>query len=162
MFVKQAELFWGLSHEFVKNVMSKVEKESFGTGHVLFSEGEPAVYFYTLIRGRVKLSVGKAGISIFTANHAGESFGWSSLVGREVYSASAECMEPTTVVKIGGKVFWEILSGNPSDGLVFMKRLAGLLGQRLLWSYELVRSSIKVGEHYLSGTGQLLGTIAEE
>lgn len=162
MLIKQGELFWGLSHEFVKKVMANVEKESFDKGHFIFSESEPAIYFYTLIKGRVKLRVGKDRISVFTVNHAGESFGWSSLVARDVYSASAECMEPTTVTKVDREVFGEILSEYSNDGLVFMKRLAALLGQRLLWSYEMMHSSMKVGDHRSFGTGQVSETVAEE
>ena len=119
MFVKQAELFWGLSHDFVKSVMEKFEKESVDSGHYLFFEGEPALDFYTLISGRVKLKVGEAGRSVFIISHAGESFGWSSLVDREIYSASAECKEPTMVIKINRDVFWDICTEYPSDGLVF-------------------------------------------
>jgi len=162
MFIKQAELFWGLGHEFVKKVMDKVEKDSFKAGHIIFSEGEPAIYFYTLIKGSVQLKFGKAQLSVFTVNHAGESFGWSSMVDRDVYSAKAECVEPTSVIKIDRQIFWEILAEYPNDGLVFMKRLAALLGQRLLWSYEMVRSSMLSGEHLSFGTGQVLETAAEE
>ncbi len=162
MFIKQADLFWSLGNEFVKKVMDKVEKESFGKGHFIFSEGDPAIYFYTLIKGRVKLRIGKAGISVFTVNHAGDSFGWSSLVARDAYSASAECMQPTMVIKVNRDVLWEIISEYPNDGLVFMKRLAALLGQRLLWSYEMVGSSMKAGDYRSFGTGQVLEIAAEE
>lgn len=162
MFINQGELFWGLSHEFVKKVMDKVEKESFESGYVIFSEGEPANYFYTLIKGSVKLKFGKAGLSVFTVNHAGESFGWSSIVDRDVYSASAECVEPTSVIKIDRQILWDILVEYPNDGLVFMKRLAALLGQRLLWSYEMAGSSMSVGDHRSLGTGQVEETVAEE
>ena len=162
MFIKQTDLFWSLSHEFVKKVMDRVEKESYETGQFIFSEGEPAIYFYTLIKGRVKLRFGKTGISVFTVNHAGESFGWSSIVNRDMYSASAECIEPTTAIKIDREIFWKILTEYPNDGLVFMKRLATLLGQRLLWSYEMVSSSMKVNNQISFGTGQVLETAAEE
>ena len=162
MFIKQADLFWNLSHKFVTKVMDKVERESYDTGQFIFSEGIPASYFYTLIKGRVKLRFGKNGISVFTVNHAGESFGWSSIVNRDMYSASAECMEPTTVIRIERETFWKILSEYPDDGLVFMKRLATLLGQRLLWSYEMVSSSMKVGNHISFGTGQVLESGMEE
>ena len=162
MLIKQADLFWSLSHEFVKKVMEKIEKESFDTGQFIFSEGEPAIYFYTMIKGRVKLRVGKDRISVFTVNHAGESFGWSSLVARDAYSASAECIEPTTVIKINRAVFEKILSEYPVDGLAFMKRLAALLGQRLLWSYETLNSAMTAGDYRSSGTGQLLEAVGEE
>jgi len=162
MFIKQSELFWSLSHEFVKKVMDNSEKESFDAGHFIFSAGDSAIYFYTLIKGCVKLRVGKSGISVFIVNHAGEAFGWSSLVARDAYSTSAECMEPTTVIKVDRAVFGEILTEYPNDGLVFMKRLAALLGQRLLWSYEMVSSSMKAADIRSSGTGQLLESAAEE
>jgi len=162
MFIKQADLFWSLGHEFVKKVMDKVGKESFDKGHFIFSEGDPAIYFYTLIKGHVKLRVGKTGLSVFTVNHAGDSFGWSSLVARDVYSASAECMEPTSVIKVDREVLEEIISEYPDDGLVFMKRLAALLGQRLLRSYEMMSSSMRVGEHRTFGTGQVLEAVSEE
>lgn len=162
MFIKQAEIFWNLSHEFVKKVLDNSEKASFGTNHFIFSEGDPATYFYTLIKGCVRLRVGKAGLTDFTVNHAGESFGWSSLVARDAYSASAECLEPTTVLKIGKEVFGEIISEYPNDGLVFMKRLAALLGQRLLWSYETMTSPMEAVDYRLPGTGQLIEMVAEE
>jgi CRP-like cAMP-binding protein len=142
--------------------MDKAEKEPFGKGQFIFFEGDPAIYFYTLIKGRVNLSVGKAGISVFIVNHAGDSFGWSSLVARDEYSASAECMEATTVIKINRKVIEEIISEYPNDGLVFMKRLAALLGQRLLWSYAMVGSSMRASDYCTFGTGQILETVAEE
>jgi len=43
-----------------------------------------------------------------------------------------------------------------------MKRLAALLGQRLLRSYEVMSSSIQAGDHRTFGTGQVLETVAEE
>ena len=79
-----------------------------------------------------------------------------------MYSASAECMEPTTVIEIEQEIFWEILSEYPKDGLDFMKRLATVLGQRLISSYEMVSSSMKDGNHISFGTGQVLETAVEE
>lgn len=162
MLIKQAELFWGLSHDFTKHVMEKAEKESHEHGQFLFYEGEPASYFFVLIKGRVKLKVGERGNVVFTVNHPGESFGWSSLVDRDVYSASAQCVEPTTVMKIRNKDITEMLSQYPSDGLVFMRRLAALLGQRLLQSYDLMVSSLQSGKHQSYGTGQVQEMMVEE
>jgi len=162
MFVKQGELFWGLGHEFVEKVMDAAEKRSFDSGEYLFTEGEQALHFYTLINGRIKLKVGEAGRSVFIISRAGELFGWSSLVDREIYSASAVCKEPAKVIKINRDVFWEICTEYPSDGLVFMKRLAFLLGQRLLKSYGLEYSPQKTGEYSSHGTGQVMESTAQE
>lgn len=154
MFVKQSELFWDLGHDFVKEVVGRSEKESVARGYILFFEGEPATYFYTLIKGSVRLKVGKAGRGMFVLNHTGESFGWSSLVGREHYSATAECLTDTLVARFHFRDFEKLCEKYPLDGRIFMKRLAGLLGQRLLRSYDMMASSIRADET-VYGTGQV-------
>jgi hypothetical protein len=58
MLITQAELFWGLNHDFVEQVMADASKETRSEGDILFLTGEKADYFYTLIKGRVKLSIG--------------------------------------------------------------------------------------------------------
>lgn len=154
MFVKQSELFWDLGHDFVKEIVEKSEKESVAKGYILFFEGEPATHFYSLIKGSVRLKVGETGRGVFVLNHTGESFGWSSLVGRERYSATAECLAPTLVARTHYRDFENICDKYPLDGRVFMKHLAGLLGQRLLRSYDMMASAIRADET-VYGTGQV-------
>jgi len=154
MFVKQSELFWDLGHDFVKEVVENSEKESVAKGYILFFEGEPATHFYTLIKGSVRLKVGESGRDVFVLNHTGESFGWSSLVGRENYSATAECLAPTSVIRVDRQDFERICEKYPLDGRMFMKRLAGLLGQRLIRSYDMMPSFMRTDE-VVYGTGQV-------
>jgi CRP-like cAMP-binding protein len=154
MFVKQSELFWNLGHGFVKEVIEKSDRESVGRGYILFFEGQPATHFYTLIKGSVRLRVGGSGRDVFVLNHTGESFGWSSLVGRERYSATAECLAPTSVIRVHYEDFEQICEKYPLDGRIFMKRLAGLLGQRLIRSYEMMASTMRADE-VVYGTGQV-------
>jgi len=160
MLLKQAELFWGLSHQFVEEVMANVAKESHPGGTVLFEKGAPADYVYTLIKGRIRLTIGKNGRMVFVVNHAGESFGWSSLVDRDTYSATAECAEDTTVVKIKRTRLDAVLSSHPEDAFQFMKRLAGMLGRRLLQSYGTIQSFHDAGETPSHGTGQMPESLA--
>jgi CRP-like cAMP-binding protein len=154
MFVKQSELFWDLGRDFVKEVVEKSEKESVARGYILFFEGEPAIHFYTLIKGSVRIKAGEAGRGMFVLNHTGESFGWSSLVGRGQYSATAECLAPTLVARFHHQDFEKICEKYPVDGRMFMKKLAGLLGQRLLRSYDMMASSMRA-EETVYGTGQV-------
>ena len=155
MYIRQADLFWGMDKNFVKAVMDMAEKETFQKGHFLFHEGDPAAYFYILIKGRVKLIIGEDGPVVYTVDHAGEAFGWSSLIDREVYSASAECTESTTLQRIDGKTFHEILKKDTTNGLIFYKRLAGLIGNRLLWSYKMITASSKAETAPSFGTEQV-------
>ena len=155
MYIQQADLFWGMNRNFVKAVMDMAEKETFQKGDILFREGDPATYFYILIKGRVKLIIGEDGPVVYTVDHAGEAFGWSSLIDRDVYSASAECTEVTTLQKIDAKTFHKTLEKETTNGLIFFKRLAGLIGNRLLWSYKMITTTSKAEIAPSFGTEQV-------
>jgi CRP-like cAMP-binding protein len=162
MFIKQSELFWDLDHDFVKEDMEKAEKESMAKGYILFFEGQAATHFYFLIKGKIQLKVGDSGMSVFMLNHPGECFGWSSLVGRERYSAMAECLAATSVFKIERNAFDRACRRYPEDGMRFMKRLAALLGKRLVQGYEMMNATMRQSAWRVEGTGQVQETPTEE
>ena len=65
-------------------------EESYGKDTILFKEGDPANFFYVLEEGRVRLSIGEGGHIVYIISDPGGAFGWSSLVERYTYTASAE------------------------------------------------------------------------
>ena len=155
MYIQQADLFWGMKRDFVKELMNIAEKESYKKGHFIFHKGDPATYFYILIKGRVKLRIGDAGGVTYTVDHAGEAFGWSSLIDRDVYSASGECLEETILQKFDKNKVHSILDKDPVNGLIFFKRFAGTIGNRLLWSYNMLTASSQARISPSSGTEQI-------
>jgi CRP-like cAMP-binding protein len=90
-----------------------------------------------LLKGRVKLSLGDTGPVIYMVRQPGEIIGWSGLIGRAIYSASGECMEETNLLKFNRDVFLEILKKYPRNEALLFKRLAEMLGNRLLTIYGL-------------------------
>lgn len=138
MVIDQGELFRGTSHLFVKKFIEKTVKESYDKGDFLFRENDEARYFYTLIEGHVKLSIADTAHQVHIVSHAGEAFGWSSLVGSDFYTASAECMEPTVLFKVDGKDIQKMLEADPSSGFIFFRNLSKILGKRLLRSYNII------------------------
>jgi CRP-like cAMP-binding protein len=139
MLIDQGDLLWGMSRFFVKNFMDIAVKESYQKGDFIFREGDKADYFYTLVDGRVKLSIdnnGREGHEVYTVTHAGEAFGWSSLVDRNYYSASAQCVQTTVLLKLDRSSLDKLLQKNPENGFVFYRKLAGMLGNRLVQCYK--------------------------
>ena len=136
MFIEQTDLSQGMSWEFTNEVYDITTKESLKEGEVFFREEDAAKYFYVLLEGRVRLTIGETGQVVHVVDRPGEAFGWSSLVGRDVYSASAECVVPSKLLKIDREKFEMILKKNPVDGMNFFKRLASILGERLIDSYN--------------------------
>ena len=155
MYFQQADLFWGMNKTFVKNVMGSTEKESHPKGHFLFHEGDPATYFYILLKGRIKLTIGEIGQVVHTVDHAGEAFGWSSLIDRDVYSASAECIKDTMLQKFDRRTLQKIIEEDPSNGIIFYKRLAETIGYRLLCIYKMISSSSIADTSPTLGSGQI-------
>jgi hypothetical protein len=137
MYIQHADLFRGMSKDFLKKVMEITTKESHEKGAVLF---------------------GEMGHVVFVVSRPGEAFGWSSLIGRNLYSASAECKVPTRLLKMEKEKFLEILEKDPANGFIFFKRLAATLGNRLLQSYRQISAGSQAEISPSFGTGQVLAS----
>ena len=141
----------GLSRDFIMNMTGISVKEFHNKGDILFREEDPARHFYILVKGRVSLSIGKNWRAVYAVSDLGDGFGWSSLVGRDVYSASAKCVEPTELLKIDREEFLEIVEKDPTNGLIFFKSLAGIVGKRLINNYKTILFSQPSDPHPTHG-----------
>ena len=135
MYLKSADLFMGMGKEFVKQALDISTKMSQKEGDFLFHQGDQANHFFILLKGRVKLSLGEAGPIVYVAKYPSEIIGWSSIIGRESYSATAQCVEPTNLLRFGRQAFLNILGKNAVNEAILFKRLAEMLGNRLLELY---------------------------
>jgi len=156
MYLQQADLLRGMEREFIREFLEIAVKESQKEGAFLFRSGQGANFFYILIKGHVKLSVGHDGHVVYIVDRPGEAFGWSSLVGRSVYSASAECVIPTKVLRLENNKIQTVLERYPASGLVFFKRLSKILGDRLIQSYERLPRVYEAQNSLSFGSGQVM------
>ena len=138
MLIDQGDLLWEMDHFFVTGFMAVSTKIHLEKDSVIFREGDKADYFYTLVEGRIRLTIGEPAREVYTIDKAGEAFGWSSLVDRNYYSAGAESLEPTFVLQFERNDLNKFLLENAESALTFYKRLAGMLGNRLIQCYKLI------------------------
>jgi len=123
---------------------------------------DPADWFYILLTGRIKLSLGQTGQVVYVVSHAGEAFGWSSLVGRPSYSASAECLAASKLLKFDRQKLEKIIEKDPQNGMTLFKSLATILGNRLLHGYAAGFRETRANEFTSFGTGQVMGATETE
>ena len=135
MHLKMGDFIMGMGRDFATEAMDISGKMSLNEGNILFSAGDAAGHFYVLLKGQVQLSLGKAGPVVYQARHPGEIIGWSCLIGRETYSASAECTQATDLLKFDRNSFLKALNKNPANEALLFRRLAEMLGNRLLELY---------------------------
>ena len=138
MYIKMSDFFMGMGRDFTMEVLDRADKLSQQEKEVLFREGDPARHFYVLLKGRVKLSLGDTGPVVYMVRQPGEIIGWSGLIGRGTYTASGECMEATNLLKFDRDVFLRILNKYPKNEALLYKRLAEMLGNRLLELYPTI------------------------
>lgn len=158
MYFQQSDILHGLSNHFVKQFMNITTRESHAAGTTLFEKGDRADNFYILLKGRVKLTVGDSGPVVYTVSHPGEAFGWSALIGRDAYTASAVCAAECKTLRIERGELLKIMDADPAGGMTFFKNLAATLGNRLLMSYKMMSDRSPVQGSASFGTGQVIGS----
>jgi CRP-like cAMP-binding protein len=136
MFVHQTELFKGMNQVFLDKLNGIIATENYNRGDFLFKVGEPSNHFFILLQGRVRITIGEGGHTVNIASNPGEAFGWSCLVGFDSYTASAECLMPCSLAKVDKERLLSLLEKDPASGMLFFKRLASTIGQRLVNTYS--------------------------
>jgi CRP/FNR family cyclic AMP-dependent transcriptional regulator len=139
MYIKQADLFWGLSQQFIQALTSEATKQTFQPGDIVFRSDDPANNFYVLIRGKIRLEIGKAGQGVYFSERTGEVIGWSTLIGREKYSATCVCEQATVLLMFDKGHITRLLNRDTESASIFFKHLAAALGDRLLKLYEMIQ-----------------------
>lgn len=130
MFLPQSQMFKDIRQETISEISEIAIEEQCEKGTTLFREGDPARYLYVLVEGKVLLTIDDAPTPHYVATKMGELFGWSSAVGRQFYSARAECLTKTTLMKVDRSDLERVFDEHPRSGKVFYKLLAEALGQR--------------------------------
>jgi CRP-like cAMP-binding protein len=138
MIIERASLFQGMSPQFLQSIGKCLAWHSGPAGTYLFRRGDPADHLYILGEGRVRLSYGEEGQIALVVTSPGDAFGWSCLIEREAYTASAECLVATTVARLQKQDLTRIFDQDSVSGLAFYRRLARLLAERLTDFYKYI------------------------
>ena len=128
------ELFNGIAAGTIEKLVALAARETYQPGALLYRPGDPAEDFFVLDGGRVEFLVGRGDHTApggFMLKK-GEVFGWAALLdGYPTRIASARCLEASSLLRISGKAALRVLEGDPSSGLIVMRRLAALIARYL-------------------------------
>jgi CRP-like cAMP-binding protein len=139
MLIQLSDMTKGMGITFIRSFMETATHTSCRKGEFIFKEGDTAHHFFTLIQGQIRLTIGTNLQNVYNVRQPGDIFGWSSLVGGNFYSATAVCVKQTDVFRFNRDKLFALLDRFPDSKGMFFKKLAEMLGKRLLESYLIIR-----------------------
>ena len=136
----KASLFNLLDHSERSDLERTIERHEFAAGETVFSIGEPGDSMYIVGSGMVELWVkDNSGAKIVLANAGpGEQFGELSLFDGGARTASAICLEASTLLVLDRDDLLEFLRRHPDAAL----DLLTTMGQRIRTTDELLRRRV--------------------
>lgn len=132
--MKGIDFFKDFTEDELKAVQVICNEESYKAGAIIFNEVTPARYLYILKSGKVSLDIKVASdkyISILTISNFAEPLGWSALVEPFRFSATARCVEDSTIILVDAMKLLELFKNDYRMGFLVMRRIASLISSRI-------------------------------
>jgi signal transduction histidine kinase len=109
--IRQGPLFANLPEDQVQRVLERGGEVVLQSGEVLFSEGDPAHYFYILLEGSLQISKRSNGQELILTIHTvpGTFTGEVPLLTGTPYIATARALMPTRVLRYNAATFRQLL-----------------------------------------------------
>ena len=110
------QLFGGLDPEALRHLAARVFERSYKKGQLVFYQGDPGDALFVVVEGLVKVFVPseEGDEMVLITLSPPEVFGEVALIDGGPRSASAEALEPTTVLMLTRGVLLEVLAQHPS------------------------------------------------
>jgi CRP/FNR family cyclic AMP-dependent transcriptional regulator len=126
-------IFKDLSADDIDKMAPLFEMVCLNQNQVIFEYGMVADYLYILLDGEVVVNFKPYdGPQLIVARvYSGDVFGWSSILGRQVYTSEAVAMANSTAIRIGGNELRYLCEKNPQTGRVILETLAGVIAEPL-------------------------------
>jgi toluene monooxygenase system ferredoxin subunit len=145
--LRDLPLFKGLAPNDLSLLADLFQVESYPVGAVIFGQGDAANNLFVLLNGKVDIRFKPHDGEVLTVTviERGGVFGWSSALGRQVYTSCAACIEDSEVLRIEGSQLRQLIETHPQTGIVILDRLAAVIAERLSNTHATVKTLLKAG-----------------
>jgi CRP-like cAMP-binding protein len=132
--LRKFTFFSDLPREVLVALAKIARQEKYAAGAVIFHEGDSADHFYLVLDGEVHLLIEideRKTMAVIDVLSWGDTMGWSVVVEPHLFTSTATCAAPTTVIAIDGPAFRALLNSDSEVGFKFMQRLIQVVAARL-------------------------------
>ena len=126
-------LFEGLLPEQIGQIIPIIDEVRYDRDAVVFEQGQPADCLYILAEGEVvvRYKPYDGPPLIVTRIPSGGVFGWSSVLGRDVYTSASIAATKIVAYRISSASLMSLCGRNPDLGHILLERLAGVIAERM-------------------------------
>ncbi len=136
--LNETELFNGLTTDQLVEISRMAVPCHFSVDERIFEQDQYAEYLYIILKGEVQIRFKPYDGEVITVSRIGEGhvFGWSSVLGRSVYTSAAICTVTADCIRIRGRDILKLCETHPDTGIIIMERLAAVIAERLSQTNE--------------------------
>lgn len=139
--------FKDLSHADMEIIAPLFNVRTYKAGTIIIEQGEKATCLYLLTSGKVEIHYKPYDGELIKLNslQAGSAFGWSAVLGNEVYSSSVICSTDIEALVICGDDLRTLRENHPETGALVVDRLAKSVSTRWTHTQAQVEAMIRKG-----------------
>lgn len=129
--LRRVPIFQPLSRRQLQAVERILHRRRYAAGEVVFRKGDPGVGMYIVAAGVVRITQEPGDVHLAELGE-GDFFGEIALLNETPRSATATALEPTTLFGFFQPDLISILERQPRIGVVVLRGLAEIAGERLV------------------------------
>ncbi len=121
------------------------------SGTLIFKQGDQAVYLYIILQGRTAIEYKPYDGPKITVTHlhAGDIFGWSSVVGSQAYTSDALSTTRVETLRIRGVDLERLYVEHPDIGGAVLEKLAEAVSPRWIHAKNEIQTLLQNNAYHL-------------
>jgi len=146
-FLKTVPFFDRLSNRQLKSVSDIMFERTYDTDESIFEEGQPGAALFLILQGKVAIEICReAGATRLAVLENGAFFGELALLDETPRSANARALERTQTLALYRNDLNELVDRDAKTASQIYRSLAGMIGDRLRLTNELVQMKTDADE----------------
>lgn len=145
--LRRLSILKNLTHQDMELLQPLLEPYTAKVGTVILEQGKSADYLYLIVNGKVEISFKPYDGQKMTVSHVEKDglFGWSAVLGSELYTSTATTIEELQAVRIHGGKLRKFCADHPETGKQVLETLASSVSSRWQNANEQVQAILNNG-----------------
>jgi CRP-like cAMP-binding protein len=131
--IRNVPIFAGLEESALKILSEQSQTQAYAAGDIIVREGEKSNVMFLITSGKVRICkhFGHADVAVLAMLGPGEFFGEMCILETLPRSATAQAVEPTTLLSLSSMAWYHLFQRMPAQHSILILNIARDLSRRL-------------------------------